>query len=147
GHQWILFLKTPSLGTGPHWPPSTMARGIMGWNIPPTNEGGDFPWTITPISGSTARTNGGAVTREFDDFDLYLMGFIPAPAVSAGIVLQGQPCEGCVVPSAPITINDVIQVNGPRTGLAKTSFRVATVVVSRDRLLNADEMAVLDYFA
>jgi len=150
GHQWILYLKNPSLGTGPHWPPSTMARGIMGWNIPPTNEGGDFPWTITPVSSSSARTNSGTVTREFDDFDLYLMGFIPASTVSAGIILQGQPCEGCIVATVPITISDVVQVNGPRApaaGVAKTSFRVATVVISRDRLLNADELAVLDYFA
>jgi len=67
GHQWIAFLKNSSLVPGPHWPPSTMARGIMGWNIPPTNEGGDFPWNITPVSANTARINAGAVTREFDD--------------------------------------------------------------------------------
>jgi len=150
GHQWIMYSKNTSLGTGPHWPPSTMARGIMGWNIPPTNEGGDFPWTITPVSGTTARTNFGTVTREFDDFDLYLMGFIPPSAVFPGVILQAQPCEGCVVATAPITIGDVVQVNGvraPAAGAAKTSFRVATLVISRDRLLNADEMAVLDYFA
>jgi hypothetical protein len=150
GHQWIAFLKNSSLVPGPHWPPSTMARGIMGWNIPPTNEGGDFPWNITPVSANTARTNGGAVTREFHDLDLYLMGFIPPSAVSPGLILQGQPCEGCVIATTPITIGEVIQVNGPRVpaaGAAKTSFRIATVVISRDRPLNNDEMAVLDYFA
>jgi hypothetical protein len=150
GHQWITYLKNPSLMPGPHWPPSTMARGIMGFNIPPTNQGGDFPWTITPVSSSSARTNTGLVTREFDDFDLYLMGFIPASAVAPGLILQGQPCEGCIVATVPITINDVIQVNGPRVpaaGTGKTSFRAATVVISRDRPLNNDEMAVLDYFA
>ncbi|HEY8180894.1 MAG TPA: hypothetical protein VII32_01550 [Thermoanaerobaculia bacterium] len=150
GHQWIAYLKNSSLLPNPHWPPSTMARGVMGWNIPPTNQGGDFPWIITPVSASSARTNAGPVTREFGDFDLYLMGFIPPSAVSPGLILLGQPCEGCVIATTPITINDVIQVNGarvPAAGTAKTSFRIATVVISRDRPLNNDEMAVLDYFA
>jgi len=149
GHQWILFLRNPSLLPGPHWPPSTMARGVMGANIPPTNEGGDFPWNIETVSGGV-RTTFGAITREFDDFDLYLMGFIPASAVAPGLVLQQSPCNNCVIPATPLTINDVVQVNGPRVpaaGSAKTSFRVATVVISRDRALNNDEMAVLDYFA
>ena len=108
---------------GPHWPPSTMARGIMGWNIPPTNEEGDFPWSITPVSSNTARTNASKVTREFDDFDLYLMGFIPASAVAPGLILQGQPCEGCVIATVPITINDVVQVNGPRVPAAGVARR------------------------
>jgi hypothetical protein len=100
-----------------------MARGIMGWNIPPTNEEGDFPWSITPVSSNTARTNASKVTREFDDFDLYLMGFIPASAVAPGLILQGQPCEGCVIATVPITINDVVQVNGPRVPAAGVARR------------------------
>src|SRR5260221_601352 len=34
GHQWVLFLKNSALLPGPHWPPSTMAHGVMGFNIP-----------------------------------------------------------------------------------------------------------------
>ena len=150
GHQWIMFLKNPSLQPGPHWPPSTMARGIMGFNIPGSSVGGDFPWQVTAVTATTARTTASTTTQEFSDFDLYLMGFIPASQVSPGIVLQGTACDGCVVPSSPITIGDVIAANGVRAPdwlTSKKAFRIATVVISRDRLLNDDEMAVLEYFA
>ncbi len=150
GHQWILYLKNPSLLPGPHWPPSTMARGIMGFNIPGSNVGGELPWEIVPVTATTARTNASTTTQEFSDFDLYLMGFLAPSQVAPGIIVQGTPCAGCVLPSSAITINDVIAVNGPRKPDWLTSqkfFRVATVVISRDRLLTDDEMELLDYFA
>ena len=150
GHQWIMFLKNASLAPGPHWPPSTMARGIMGFNIPGSSVGGDFPYTITAVTASTARTNLSTTTQEFSDFDLYLMGFLPPSAVKPGIVVTGTPCENCVLPSSTITINDVIAVNGARSPdsfSSKTFFRIATLVISRDRLLTDDEMAILEYFA
>jgi len=151
GHQWINFLKNPSLAAGsPHWPPSTMARGIMGLSIPGSGAGGDFPYTITMASSTTAHVVVSTTTQEFSDFDLYLMGFIPASSVAPGIVIQGSGCTDCVVPASQITIADVIAANGPRTPAwpsAQTSFRVGTVVISRDRLLNDEELAVLEYFA
>src|SRR5262249_3055455 len=104
GHQWIMFLKNASLQPGPHWPPSTMAHGIMGFNIPGSSVGGDFPYAITPVTATTARTSDSAVTNEFSDFDLYLMGFIPASQVAPGIIVQGTACSGCVLPSSSITI-------------------------------------------
>jgi hypothetical protein len=62
----------------------------------------------------------------------------------------GTPCSGCVLPSSTLTINDVIAVNGPRIPDAVASqklFDIAVVVISRDRLLTDDEMAILEYFA
>ena len=115
GHQWILFLKNPSLLPGPHWPPSTMARGVMGFNIPGSNVGGDFTWEITPVTATTARTTGTQANDAFTDFDLYLMGFIPPSQVAPGIIVQGTPCQNCVLPSTTFTINDVINTNGTRT--------------------------------
>ncbi|MGZ5492321.1 MAG: hypothetical protein ACXW3E_01855 [Thermoanaerobaculia bacterium] len=149
-HQWINYLDNASLQPGPHWPPSTMARGIMGFNIPGSNVGGDFPWLVSAVTSTTARTTSSVVTEEFDDFDLYLMGFIPPSAVAPGIIVQGNPCAGCVLPSTSLTIAGVIAANGPRSpdsSAAQKSFRIATVVITRDRLLNDDEMAVLEYFA
>ena len=151
GHQWINFLKNASLAAGsPHWPPSTMARGIMGLSIPGSGAGGDFPYTITMATPATAHVLLSTVTQEFSDFDLYLMGFIPASAVAPGIVISGTGCVDCTVPASQITIADVVAANGPRSPnstQAQKSFRVATVVISRDRLLNDEELAVLDYFA
>jgi hypothetical protein len=151
GHQWINFLKNPSLAAGsPHWPPSTMARGIMGLSIPGSGAGGDFPYAITMTSSTTAHVTLATVTQEFSDFDLYLMGFIPPSAVAPGIVIQGSGCTDCTVTASQITIADVIAANGPRnpaSAAAQKSFRVATVVISRDRLLNDDELALFEYFA
>ncbi|HEV2721580.1 MAG TPA: hypothetical protein VG323_16275, partial [Thermoanaerobaculia bacterium] len=151
GHQWINFLKNPSLAAGtPHWPPSTMARGIMGLSIPGQGAGGDFPYKIEMVNSTTAHVTSSTVTQEFSDFDLYLMGFLPASAVAPGIVIQGNGCADCMVPASPITIADVTAANGPRipnSTLSQRSFRVGTVIVSRDRLLNDEEMAMFEYFA
>ncbi|HSY52367.1 MAG TPA: hypothetical protein VLC46_26435 [Thermoanaerobaculia bacterium] len=150
GHQWVLFLKNSVLQPGPHWPLSTMAHGVMGFNIPGSSVGGDFPYDVTAVTATTARLTDAPVTKEFSDFDLYLMGLLPPSAVAPGIVVQGNPCSGCILPSSTITINDVIAVNGPRVpdaAAAKKLFDVAVLVISRDRLLTDDEMAVLEYFA
>lgn len=150
GHQWVLFLKNSVLQPGPHWPPSTMAHGVMGFNIPGSSVGGDFPYDVTPVTATTARLTDAPVTREFSDFDLYLMGLLPSSAVTPGIIVQGTPCSGCVLPSTSFSIDDVIAVNGvrsPDSVSAPKLFRVGVLVISRDRLLTDDEMAVLEYFA
>lgn len=150
GHQWIMFLKNPVLAPGPHWVPSTMARGIMGFNIAGSNVGGDFPYEITAVTSTTARVRLSTTTKEFSDLDLYLMGFVPPSAVPPAIIVQSSGCTDCVVPSSTLTIDDVIAANGARTpdsNSAQKSFRIATVVISRDRLLTDDEMTVLEYFA
>jgi hypothetical protein len=150
GHQWVLFLKNSALLPGPHWPPSTMAHGVMGFNIPGSSVGGDFPYDVTAVTATTARLTDAPVTKEFNDFDLYLMGLLPASSVAPGIIVQGTPCSGCVLPSSTITINDIIAVNGPRipdANAAKKLFDIAVVVISRDRLLTNDEMLILEYFA
>ena len=151
GHQWIMFLKNPALTPGaPHWPFSTMARGLMGFSIPGSGAGGEFGWQITAVTPATARTNTASPTLEYSDLDLYLIGFVPASQVPPAIVVTGTPCNNCVLPATTITIADVIAVNGVRSPdwlSSKKAFRVATVVISRDRLLTDDEMAILEYFA
>jgi hypothetical protein len=150
GHQWVLFLKNSVLLPGPHWPPSTMAHGVIGFNIPGSSVGGDFPYDVTAVTATTARITDAPVTKEFGDFDLYLMGLLPASGVAPGIVVQGTPCSGCVLPSSAFTINDVIAANGarvPDAASAQKTFDVAVLVISRDRLLTDDEMAVMEYFA
>ena len=153
GHQWINFLQHPRLAPGPHWPPSTMASGVMGFNIPGGSQGGQFPYAIEPDGTGLYRVTYRAVTKEFSDFDLYLMGLLPASQVSPGVVLAGTMCLSCTVATmagSAITVQDIIATHGPRLpdpGTSQKSFRVGTVVISRDRLLNDDEMALLEYFA
>ncbi len=150
GHQWINYVKHPKLMPGPHWPASTMASGVMGFNIPPSNQGGEFPYAIEPAGPGSYRVTSRPVSNEFSDFDLYLMGLIPASQVAPGVVLEGTLCTNCTMAGTTITVEDIIAVHGPRLPDASTSqksFHVGTVVISRDRLLNDDEMALLEYFA
>ncbi len=53
GHQWINFLDGPPLlaGGAPHWPPSQLARGLMGLSIPATGAGGFFPYRLHTVGG------------------------------------------------------------------------------------------------
>ncbi|MCA1553815.1 MAG: hypothetical protein LC737_05510, partial [Chloroflexi bacterium] len=49
GHQWINYLRSNELrGVTPHWPISSLAYGMMGWQDA-SGEGLQFPWTFTPI--------------------------------------------------------------------------------------------------
>lgn len=156
GHNWINFLDNPELGTAsPHWPASTMARGIMGMSIPGSGAGGQYPWEFVRAAGGSYTFRTAAPTQVFSDLDLYLMGFLPPESVGSNLVLSNQtqtPCNGCAIAGQvnTLTVNDVVAANGPRIPTAATAlrhFRVATVVVTRERLLSDDEMAWLDYFA
>ena len=56
GHQWINFLTLPILRSGsPHWPVSSLARGIMGFNIPGSIVGGNFPFNLVPLPNGDYR--------------------------------------------------------------------------------------------
>lgn len=151
GHQWINYVHHPKLMPGPHWPMSSMATGVMGLNIPGGGVGGEFNVVIEPLGNGSYRVRAVAGrTKEYSDFDLYLMGLLPASQVSPGVVLEGALCTECTLAGSAITVQDIIAMHGQRLPDASTSrrsFRVGTVVVSRDRLLNDDEMALLEYFA
>lgn len=150
GHQWITYVQHPKLAPGPHWPPSTMATGVMGFNIPPGVVGGEFNVAIEPAGNGLYRVTSRPGTKEFSDFDLYLMGLLPASQVAPGVVLEGTTCTDCTMAGTTITVQDIIGRHGPRLpdpSTSKKSFRVGTVVISRDRLLSDDEMALLEYFA
>lgn len=93
--------------------------------------------------------------REYNDLELYLMGLVnPAQvgphfvfnnqnqAVAPGAILQG--------PVTNITTSDIIAVNGPRVPAAADSpsnFAIATIVLSKNRLLTVQEMAFFDSMA
>ena len=158
GHQWINFLTLPILRSGsPHWPISSLARGIMGFSIPPTGEGGQFPFNLIPLPNGDYRVEQTPALDEFTDLDLYLMGLLPADQVGTHIVFQNQDqikqlCNGCILagPVTLVNIGDIVAAQGPRRPDAATSektFRVATVIVTKERPLSDDELALFDYFA
>jgi len=157
GHQWVNFLRAvPALSTGaPHWPVSSLAGGVMGWSAS-GGEGLDFRCLVTEESGAL-RMRPRTTQAEFTDFDLYLMGLLPADQVGDAFVLPnsttgGLACNGGLYTGAfqRVRIQDVIAAVGervPAAGQARTRFRIATIVVSQDGLLDDDAMAYIDYFA
>jgi len=155
GHQWINYLTVPALRGGiPHWPISSLARGIMGWSLQ-GGQGGDFPYDFVPLGNGEYRMVGdNARLPEFNDMELYLMGFLPAEAVGLHFAFpdQSQPfCSGCVWRGAvPVSVEDLIRAHGPRVPPfpnAQTEFAVATIIVSTLRPLSRAEMAFFDHFA
>jgi hypothetical protein len=158
GHRWINYLQLPALSQGgPHWPISDLAYGVMGFSIPPTGEGGRFPFSLAPQGGGDYLLHQTEPARAFNDLELYLMGLIPADAVGSHFVFNDQNQlsqlrDGGVLrgPVTPITIADVVAQDGSRSPSvvdAQKSFRIATIVLSAGRLLSASEIAFFDHMA
>jgi hypothetical protein len=154
GHQWI----NSVLPGAPHWPISEMAQGIMGYNIPGSGVGGLFPWRFTANSDGTYTVHAyGAHLWEvgFCDLDLYLMGLLSAQGVGPALVFENQDqqlCDGCILqgPAYYADATTVIDAHGlrvPDASSAPHDFTVGTILVTRDRLLTADELAFFDFMA
>jgi len=156
GHQWINFLVGPPLlaGGSPHWPPSQLARGLMGATIPATGAGGTFPFDIvqTPTGFELVAS---PPTGLYTQLDLYVMGFVPSTAVPPFLVLDppGQTLAVGPVTASQLTIDDVIDVHGAREPGPATippapkDFRMATIVVTRTGFLTNRQLAFFDHFA
>jgi hypothetical protein len=153
GHQWIAFLDVGGLRPGrPHWPPSTLARGIMGFSIGGQGgQGGNFPFTVASLGGGEYRLDPGDPGDEYNDLELYLMGLLPASSVGSHVVLEDKaPCGGCVYKGTTLTVQDVIAAHGARVPAypnAPNRFTMATILVSMDRLLSPREMSFFEYMA
>ena len=154
GHQWINWV----LPGVPHWPISEMAQGIMGYSIPGTAVGGPFHWRFTPNGDGTYTVHHyGEHLWEvgFCDLDLYLMGLLAADEVGPALVFENQDqqlCDGCVLqgPTYDADATTIIDAHGPRVpdaSAAPHQFTVGTIVVTRDRLLTAEELAFYDFMA
>jgi hypothetical protein len=158
GHRWINFLDHPSLAVGtPHWPVSDFARGIMGFNIPGGNVGGQQPYNFVEQIDGTYLVQFSPLTNEFSELELYLMGLGPAADVPGGRVFLNQNQGAQLHPGGilqgpvdTVTIDEIIASDGQRVpayGAAQTDFRMATIVLSSGRLLTGEEMAFFDYMA
>lgn len=156
GHQWINQAKTSFLKDGvPHMPASNIAGGIMGISIGGTGgAGGQFQVKFTEDGNNyrlSAQTDAEKVL--FNEWELYLMGLIPASEVKTPAIIfkdQSKYPTQAVYPKTDFnvyTINDFIAQMGKRVPEAADSqkqFNMATIVVS-ERLLSEDEMAYLTH--
>ena len=156
GHRWINYLDVPELqGVRPHWPVSTLARSVMGWQLPPNFQGLQFPWQIVPVGNDEYRLEIGEPERRFHDIDLYLMGLVGLDETGEHLVFkdQGQAiCNRCILggPTDSFGVQDIIARYGVRKPDSRTSqrqFRLASIVVSTRRPLNANEFAYVEFFA
>ncbi len=157
GHQWIQFMQVAPFTSGiPHWPFSSMAAGVMGFSIPGSGAGGNYNCRITTEAGGVRLTPDNT-PKMFTDLDLYLMGLLPADQVGENIVFNNQSdpaisqCNGLYTGAVTrVRAAEVIAAFGPRVPSFANSpkqFRLATIVVSPDALLNEDAMAYFDFYA
>lgn len=156
GHQWINFLRGTPLEAGiPHWPLSDVANDIMGLSIPGSNVGGQFPYDLIPDGNDyrvVARANQPLV---FSDLSLYLMGLLPPEKVQKHVVFNNQnqtPVAGqkLLGPVTMVDANDLARLLGPRVPDASQSpksFKVATILVSRDGLVAENVMRLYEFFS
>lgn len=159
GHQWVNFLNFQPLTPGiPHWPLSSMAGGVMGFSIGGQGgQGGVFRCDVREENGVVV-LGPRADAPGYNDFDLYLMGLLPASQVRSQLVFadqaaaQGLQCNGQTFTGAVtrVTVDDIIARFGqrrPAAGSAPTTFRLATILVTRDDLATPEEMWLYSYFA
>ena len=150
GHTFINYATAPILKTGvPHWPLSSLASGVMGFSVPGSRAGEDFPWVVTPQADGSYRIFSQAVTHTYTDWDLYLMGLAPASSVSPALILPSTLSASAITEGMPTTatsytIAEYIAAHGtrvPSEATAPKDFNVAYVVLSYGRLLSPAEMA------
>ena len=155
GHRWMVDLNNRTLRTNCyHWPLSDVAIGIMGYTSGGC-QGLDFPYELIPLGNGDYRLNFVGPSNEFNDLELYLMGLLPPEEVGDHFVFkdQNQVTDDEAILKGPVewvTIQDIVASDGirrPAFSESQKDFRIATIVLSKDRLLTPDEMAFFDHMA
>ena len=162
GHQWV-----------DYWDWSALAGGIdragrdPGSHTPLLFPGEVYSGAVLDVTrrvAALADGTGYAIERTADPAVLhpttrYRMGLIGPEAVPEVLVFENQgqfnaadsaePDAGTVLEGGfhRVHINDVLAEHGSRSGPADTTWSRATVVVSRDGLLSAEEMSYWNFFA
>jgi hypothetical protein len=95
-----------------------------------------------------------SLSGDFNSMELYLMGLLPAESVGLYLVLDDQHQEicSCLVegPLVNYHVRDLIARHGVRNpdySQARKDFKVATIIVSSNRLLSARELRYFDHMA
>jgi uncharacterized protein (TIGR03437 family) len=157
GHQWMAHFPMLPYAVPPHWPPSSMANGIMGFGHGSGTQGLEFPCLISRKNGVVVASN--APVGSFTDMDLYLMGLIPPAQVGEHFIVTDTKvsnqmpdvCNATLGPSqySVLTVQDIIRDNGMRVPAASPGrqIRVANILLTRDNLADDDTMALADFFS
>ncbi|WP_338870355.1 choice-of-anchor X domain-containing protein [Spirosoma sp. SC4-14] len=159
GHQWINHLSTTFLKDGvPHWPVSNLAVGVMGLSIPGSGAGGQFPYIVTETATGYRFDRASTDAPAFTEWELYLMGLIPASDVKIpAVIFKDQSINtsiatGTVFPKSAFNtyqLSDLVAIAGERIPSAAQSqkqFKSATILLS-EQLLSAEEISYFDYMA
>jgi len=157
-HRWMNYLRVTGLASARHhWPLSDLANGMMGWDPPQLAGPLKFPFDVLPQANGRYLLAFDDSTSTFNDLELYLMGLLPADSVQPHIVFQNQNQRAQIFngsslqgPVDSVTIARIIATEGnrvPAADVATRQFRLATIVLSRGRLLTRDEMAFFELMA
>jgi len=162
GYNWMNYSEHSKLsGAKPHWPISTLANGIMGYQDQSSSEYRWFSYKFTKPWPGPVPWNGDYYleplysTPFYSNMEQYLMGLLPASRAGIYAILENQHqavCFLCAVhgPIIPYDVNDLQSLHGSRVPDASESrknFKIATIVVSGDRLLSPQEIRHFDYMA
>jgi hypothetical protein len=164
GYNWMNYSEHSMLsGVTPHWPISTLASGIMGYQDQSSSEYRWFPYTFEPkfVGFPPAKWEGDYFlkplfnTPVYNSMEKYLIGLIPASKVGVFQALQNPyqaVCFLCTVQGPLINygVDGLQRLHGPRVPDASESrknFKTATIVVSSDRLLSPQEIRHFDHMA
>jgi hypothetical protein len=157
GHRWMDYLIPGTLRNGAHWPLSDIAYGIMGISIGAGSVGGEFGYLLTPRGNGDYTMTAAEQATEFNDLELYLMGLNDKTEVAPHFVFvdqtqSSQLANGGVLhgPVTVVTVDTVIAYNGarvPGVSASQKAFKLASIVLSKGRLLSADEHAFFEHMA
>lgn len=141
GHAFMNFLRQTPFASGiPHWPLSTAAFGVLG----------STATKLTLLDDGTYRVDRQEPYGGLNDLELYLFGLADPSEVAEQIVFDPQPYTiGSILHGryTRVTIDDLIATYGPREPAwdgAPVTFRLASLVVSRGRLLTPLEMTYFE---
>ena len=120
---------------------------------------------LDPTRRAVIRPDGAAVIERVNaparqhPLDLYAMGLLAPAGVPEWMVFENQGQFNATNSSTPdvgtavdggtrrVSINDIMAAHGPRSGPVLSSLSRATIVVTRDQLLTAEEMAYWNFLS
>jgi hypothetical protein len=154
GHQWINYSTLDTWrGLAGHWPLSTLAIGVMGYDDEVLRQGLAFGFDVLPLENDNYQLKNQTPALLFNDFELYMIGLLPASETRSHVIFREQtpPANGVIYhgPNRTVTINDWIRDHGkriPDVSTSPKSFTMATIIMSPYPLSDL-EMAYFDHFA